>query len=131
MIPIPDPMRVLIPKWARLQESGHRSSLAQGLLTLGGIPIILAVTLGGGALAGKLSPWLCIPGGLVCLAFGAAIYQAPPVLLGIIEAIFYSGVTFVFSDGLERSDPAPSWVGAGIVAAAFLVATLSMRKDRD
>jgi hypothetical protein len=131
MIPIPDPMRVLVPKWAHSHESGHRpSSLAQGLLTLGGIPIILAFTLGGGALAGKLSPWLCIPGGLMALVLGVAIYQAPPVLLGIIETIFYSGVTFVFSDGLERSDPAPSWVYAGIVAAAFLVATFFMRKDR-
>src|ERR1700687_231005 len=98
MIPIPDPMRLLRPKWSQSRESGHgASSWAQGLLTLGGIPIVLALTLGGGALAGKLSQWLCIPGGLLALGLGVAVCQSPPLLLGIIEVIFYSGTTFVFS----------------------------------
>lgn len=130
MIPIPDPMRLLRPKWTTSHEAGHRSSsLAEGLLTIGGIPVLIGVTLGGGALAGRLSPWLCIPGGLLALVLGVAVCNAPPVLLGIIEALFYSGFTFVFSDGLERPDPTSSWICAGIVAGVFLWATFSIRKE--
>jgi hypothetical protein len=132
MIPLPDPTRLFPRKWMSPRETGHRSSsLAEGLLALGGIPILLAVTFGGGALAGKLSPWLCIPGGLLALVLGITACEAPPILLGIFEALFYSGVTFVFSGGLDRRDPTPSWIGAGCVAAVFLSATLSRRTNRD
>ncbi len=130
MIPLPDPMRLLRPQLPQSHGADHRSSSwAQGLLTLACIPIVLAFALGGGAFAGKLSPWFCIPGGLLALVLGVAVCQATPVLLGIIEAIFYSGSTFVLSGGLERPDPSFSWLCAGTIAAIFLVATFLSRKD--
>ena len=130
MFPIPDPSRLFPPKLPPSGGSDPRpGSLAKGLLVLGGAGILLAITIGGGALASALHPWLAIPGGLLGFGLGSAIMEAPLIFLGIIDALFYFGMTYLFSGGFERPDPAQSLIYAGIVALAFLWATFSARKE--
>lgn len=129
MLPIPDPGRLFPPKLPPSRGSGS-DSLAGGLLTVGGIGIFLVVAIAGGALAYTLSSWLTIPGGILGAALGLSILEAPPIVLGIIEAVFYFCITYIFSDGFDRPDPGHSLVYSSIVAAVFFWAGFSKWKNR-
>lgn len=133
MIPLPDPWRLFPHKSPSSREPALGSaSLAGGLLTLGAFGVLVAVTLGGGSFAYTLSPWLSIPAGVLCFGLGMAVFdRAPLILLGIIEALFYSYVAFLGSGGFDRPDPAYSWIYSGIAAAVFLWAAFSIWRDRD
>lgn len=121
MIPLPDPGRLFPPKQPPSGGSGS-ASLADGLLGLGNVGVLLVVTAGGGALAYAISPWLTIPGALLSFGLGMAVGEAPPLVLGVIEAVFYSFITYLFSGGFERPDPGHSLAYSAIVAAIFLCA---------
>ena len=115
------------PRWAqrlpRLGGGGQRWATRGGwLLSLGGIGLLLVTTIGGGAVAHALWSWLSIPGGLVGFGVGMAINEAPPLVLGALNALFYFGLTMVFTDGFDRPDPAASWLYAAVVATVFLSA---------
>lgn len=129
MFPIPDPWR-LLPRPSSHGPASKPTSAAEGLLALGGAGMLLALAAGGGVLAYRLYAWLCVPAALLGLGIGMAIVEAPPIFTGIVEAVFYFCVTYVFSGGLDRPDPAWSWVYSGIVAAVFLWAAFSARKSR-
>jgi cytochrome c biogenesis protein CcdA len=136
MFPIPPPDR-LIPRSLRSQSSaGRPTSLGEGILILGAFPLIFISAIAGaflaGSFAGALWHWLAIPAGILGLIFGFALATTllghPTILCGVIEAAFYSYITFLFSGGRDRADPTPSWIFAGIVAAVFLGATFSAWK---
>jgi tetratricopeptide (TPR) repeat protein len=101
------------------------------VLTLGAIVILFALAIGGGALAGSVSPWLAIPGGLLGFGIGMAISEAPPLILGTIEGLFYSFVTYVFTDGFDRREQAPSLAYAAITATVFGMATFSAWREEN
>lgn len=131
MIPIPDPSRLFPRRLPPSREPGPKfsSSLAGGLLLLGSVGVLLIFTLEGGAAASKVSPWLSIPGGLLGFGLAMAISEAKPLVLGFIEALIYFCITFIFTDGFDKRDPASSWACAAIVAAAFLWAGFAERKN--
>ncbi len=128
---VPDPSR-LFPRRSLPIPSHSRVSLAAGLLGLGGFVLaIVGAAVAGGLAYNFLWHWLCVPAGL--LGFSIMINvcgEGPVILSGIVQAIFYSGVTFVFTDGLERADPTPSWIGAVAVAALFLWAARAASRER-
>ena len=130
MFPIPDPSRLLPRKLTPQHGPAPGSSPAKKLITLGGCGIFLACAIGGGALANAFSSWLIIPGVLLGIGIGLGLNEISPIFLGIIEAIFYFCITYVFSDGLERPDPTYSWIYSGIMTGAFLWATFSVWKNR-
>jgi hypothetical protein len=125
------------PYWFRLFPRQSSSSdsrpegLAQGLLILAAFPLMIGGALTAGAYAARLSPWLAIPGGFIGLMVTIGLLANGGVLCGIVEAICYSGIAFVWSGGIETSDHRPAWIPAAIVAALFLFATYSVwRKNR-
>ena len=129
MFPIPDPSR-LLPRKPSSPTSSGPSSLSEGLLALAGFPMILAFTIGLGAIGNKFSSWLAIPAGLLGFGLAMGIVEST-IICGLFEAVFYGGITFVFSGGLEKSEPGPSVIGAIAVAAAFVAATYNTwRKNR-
>jgi hypothetical protein len=140
MFPIPPPDR-LIPRTLRSQSgSGRADSLGEGILILGAFPLIFISAIAGAylasSLAGALWHWLAIPAGILGLIFGFALSTTllgnPTILCGLIEATFYSCITYLFSGGRDRADPTPSWILAAIVAAVFLGATFSAwKKNRN
>lgn len=81
-------------------------------------------------MAASLWSWLAIPGGVIGLALMVGLLGEGGVLCGVIETLVYAGVTFVFTGGLERPDPAVSWLQAGVVAVVFILATWSAAKTR-
>ena len=128
MFPIPDPSRLLPPKVA--PRSYGPTSLSEGLLALAGFPMLLAFTIGLGAIGNKFSSWLAIPAGLIGLGLSLGILEST-IVCGLVEAIFYGGITFLFSGGLEKSEPGSSVIGAIVVATVFLFATHNVwRKNR-
>ncbi len=128
MIPIPDPSRLLPPRVAH--KSYGPTSLSEGLLALAGIPMLLAFTVGLGAIGNNFSSWLTIPGGLLGFALAMGIIEST-IVCGVVEAIFYGGITFVFSGGMEKTEPGSSVAAAIVVAGVFLFATHNVwRKSR-
>ena len=128
MIHIPAPWQLFAPKLPPSRGPGF-TSLADGVLSFGGIGILFVVTVVATMVAYNLSPWLSIPGAVLAYTFCANIANAPPIFLGIFEALFYFCITFVTTDGLDRPDPIYSWVYSGIAAAVFLWASFSKWKD--
>ena len=125
-----------IPDWTRLRPPGQppsggskKGDLSGGLLALGALPVAIAGAIAGGIGAQGLLPWLAIPGGIIGLVIAITIL-CHTILGGISQAVFYGSVAFIFTDGLERPDPASSWILACIVATLFLWATYSRWKNR-
>lgn len=129
MFPIPDPSRLFPRKSPPSAGSGRRSAISD-LLALASFPMMLAGTIAAGALGAKLTPWLAIPAGFVGLALTMALLESL-ILCGIVEAVFYSAVTFVFSGGLDEANPRPNLIAAILVAALFLYATYSAWRKGD
>ncbi|MFO1482158.1 MAG: hypothetical protein U1F71_02230 [Verrucomicrobiaceae bacterium] len=130
MIPLPDWSRLNPPKLPSSGGGGPRG-LGEGLLALGAFPMIIFGAIAGGSIAAKLHPWLGIPGGLVGLALMTGLLGDLGLLCGVVETIFYSLVTFVFSGGLEKgADPTSAWIKAGVTAVIFIAATYSVWKKR-
>lgn len=129
VIPIPDPPR-LIPQPLPTSSSSGRQSLPVGLLTLASIPVLLACTIGGGALGAAVHPWLAIPAGIVGFSIGMGLTQGSIVMCGVVLAIFYGAVSFVFSGGLEMDNRSGSSLLAVIVAASILGVTYAAKNDR-
>lgn len=130
MIPIPDPSRLVPPRMPPSSSGGGRHSLPVGLLTLGSLPVLLAGTVGAGMLGAALSPWLAIPAGLIGFGIAMGLTQESIVVCGVVEAIFYAAITFLFSDGMVADQRDSSLILAGTVAAIILGLTYTARRER-
>lgn len=132
MIPLPDWYRLKPhPRNLAPSNSPRSRNLAERLLILGAIPMLFVGAAAGGAIASALSSWLMIPGGIIGFTVALGLLGNAGVVCGILETLFYSGFTFLFSDGLEMSNPASAWIKAGAVAALFIWATYSTWKAGD
>jgi hypothetical protein len=130
MFPIPDPNRLFPPRLPPSRSYGF-DSLSAWLLSLGALPIPLVAIIVVVELAHN-SFWLAALAGLVGWFLLAALFGGPIIVRGLIETIFYAGATFLLSDGLDRADPTPAWIRAGIVAAFLLGVTyMAWKRDRE
>lgn len=129
MIHIPDPSRLVTHRLPMSSGSG-RQSLPAGLLTLGSIPVLLVCIIGGGALGAAAIPWLAIPAGIAGFSTAMGLTQESIVVCGVVEAIFYGGIAFIFTGGLETHDRGTSTALAAVVAAMILGLTYVARNER-
>lgn len=119
MIPIPHPGRLVPRLWHLVRGTGS-TPFAEGVLILGGVPMVLAGGVVAGVLGADFSRWLAIPAAVTGFILLVMLFEASLVAGGIVEAVFYAGVAFLLSGGVDRPHPAPSWILAGGVAAVFL-----------
>jgi hypothetical protein len=130
VIPLPDWTRLNPP---RLPSGGGSNPNGRGevLLALGAFPLVIVGAIAGGSAAAALTPWLAIPGGILGLSLMIGLVGNLGLICGIVETLFYTGVTFVFSGGLEpMGDTSSAWIKAGVVAVLFSAATYSVWNSR-
>jgi len=138
MIPIPPPDRLVPRPLGGRNGSGRAGSWGEVIVSIGAVPLPFISGIVGAYLLGDWAStwqhWLMIPGGIVGLVLGLVLamtlLEQSAVLRGIIEAAFYSTAAFVFSGGLDRADPGPSWALAGSIAAVFLIATFAAWRSK-
>lgn len=131
MIPLPDWTRLNPPKLPHSGGGGGPRGIGEGLLALGAFPMIIGGLFVGGALASKLTPWLGIPGAIVGLSLMTVLLGDLGLMCGVLETVFYTAATFVFSGGMEPgSDPTSAWIKAGVTAVIFSAATYSSWRKR-
>ena len=93
--------------------------------------MVIVGAIAGGSAAAALTPWLAIPGGILGMSLMIGLVGNLGLICGIVETLFYTGVTFVFSGGLEpMGDTSSAWIKAGVVTVLFSAATYSVWNSR-